>query len=479
MARTDGPSITGEDFPFAAKRAVADSQLRRNIRKATQTIRGKRRVRVGEVEDWEGLRERGRAIKAHTLANLDTYLVQLEEKVTAAGGHVHWAQDGSELNRIVERIVKSTGQSEVIKAKSMTSDETGLNEHLIHAGITPIETDLADLIVQLGQDRPSHILVPAIHRNRAEIRELFIRKFGRADLSDKPEELAAAARAYLREKFLRVQVGFSGVNFAVAETGSVCLFESEGNGRMCTTMPRTLVSIMGIEKVIPRWSDLETFLQLLPRSSTGERMNPYTSVWSGTTASDGPEEFHLVLLDNGRSGILQDEVARQTLQCIRCSACLNICPVYAHTGGHAYGSIYPGPIGAIVTPQIYGLDKAGTLPFASTLCGACYEVCPVKINIPEVLVHLRGKVVAEKAGRGIGGRLAPERLAMQAALAIFDSPSRFEWLQKAARLGQRPFTSGGFMQSLPGPFAAWTAVRDMRALPQQSFRDWWRKERRR
>ncbi|SNB51195.1 L-lactate dehydrogenase complex protein LldF [Arboricoccus pini] len=479
MARTDGPSITGEAFPEAAHRAVANSQLRRNIRKATQTIRAKRRLRVGEVDDWEDLRERGRAIKAHTLANLDTYLVELEANVTAAGGHVHWARDGSELNRIVEGIVKATGHTDVIKAKSMTSDETGLNEHLIKSGITPIETDLADLIVQLGRDRPSHILVPAIHRNRAEIRELFIRKFGRPELSDRPEDLAAAARAYLREKFLTVQVGFSGANFAIAETGSICLFESEGNGRMCTTMPRTLVSIMGIEKVVPRWSDMEVFLQLLPRSSTGERMNPYTSIWSGTTPGDGPEEFHLVLLDNGRSDMLKEEVTRQTLQCIRCSACLNICPVYAHTGGHAYGSIYPGPIGAIVTPQIYGTEKAGSLPFASTLCGACYEVCPVKINIPDVLVHLRGKVMAAKAAEGgWRARLAPERLAMRMALAIFDNPRRFAWLQRAARLGQKPFASEGFMTSLPGPFSAWTAMRDMRAMPKESFREWWQRERR-
>src|SRR5690606_27128235 len=256
---------------------------------------------------------------------------------------------------------------------------------------------------QLGHDFPSHILVPAIHRNRSEIREIFQREMGKVgapapeDLTDDPARLAEASRRHLREKFLRAKVAISGANFAVAETGSLVVVESEGNGRMCLTLPETLISVVGIEKIIPRWQDLEVFLQLLPRSSTGERMNPYTSTWTGVTAGDGPQNFHVVLLDNGRTNALADELGRQALRCIRCSACLNVCPVYERTGGHAYGSVYPGPIGAVLTPQLRGVESEvdRQLPYASSLCGACYEVCPVAINIPDLLVHLRERVAEQ------------------------------------------------------------------------------------
>src|SRR6185437_3234674 len=308
--------------------------------------------------------------------------------VQAAGGHVHWARDATEANAVVGDLVTGHDAREVVKVKSLTTDEIDLNQALEQRGVTAIETDLAELIVQLSHDWSSHILVPAIHRNRSEIRDLFARELGLEGLGDDPEELTDAARRHLRQAFLRARVGISGANFGIAETGTVSVVESEGNGRMCTTLPPVLITVMGIEKVLPSWRDLEVFLQLLPRSSTGERMNPYTSLWTGMTPGDGPQEFHLVLLDNGRTNVLADEVGRQTLHCIRCSACLNICPVYARTGGHAYGSVYPGPIGAILTPQLLGVKRAKTLPYASTLCGACYEVCPVKIDIPEVLVHL-------------------------------------------------------------------------------------------
>ena len=286
-----------------------------------------------------------------------------------------------------------------------------------------VETDLAELINQLSDDTSSHILVPAIHRNRAQIAALFRRELG-VEVSDEPAELTAAARAHLRAKFLSVPVGVSGANFAVAETGHVVVLESEGNGRMCTTLPEVLVSVVGIEKILPRWRDLEVMLQLLPRSSTGERMNPYTSIWSGVADGDGPREFHLVLLDAGRTDVLADEVGRAALRCIRCSACLNVCPVYERTGGHAYESVYPGPIGAILTPQLQGLENAPTLPWASSLCGACYEVCPVKIDIPSILVHLRGRVVREVGRAGARARgdgrdgarvLQPPRLRGRAA----------------------------------------------------------------
>ena len=309
---------------------------------------------------------------------------------------MHWARDGAEANAIVAGHRARPRQREVIKVKSLATDEIGLNEALELRGIRAVETDLAELIVQLAHDTPSHILVPAIHKNRAEIRALFERTIAQGqELGDEPRAIAEAARRHLREKFLTVPVAVSGANFGVAETGTICVVESEGNGRMCTTLPEVLVTVMGIEKVLPEWRDLEVMLQLLPRSSTAERMNPYTSLWTGVRDGDGPREFHLILLDAGRTDVLADEVGRQALRCIRCSACLNVCPVYARTGGHAYESVYPGPIGAILTPQLLGLESAPTLPWASTLCGACYEVCPVKIDIPHVLVHLRGRVVRE------------------------------------------------------------------------------------
>lgn len=289
-----------------------------------------------------------------------------------------------------------SGRREVIKVKSMATQEIGLNEHLESQDIDAFETDLAELIVQLGDDKPSHILVPAIHRNRDEIRDIFMDKMPDAgDLTNEPAVLAEAARRHLRHKFLTTKVAISGANFGIADTGSLGVVESEGNGRMCLTLPETLITVMGIEKLLPSFDDLEVFLQLLPRSSTGERMNPYTSFWTGTTPGDGPQNVHLVLLDNGRTRALADEHGRTALNCIRCSACMNVCPVYERTGGHAYGSTYPGPIGAILSPLMTGIEveENGSLPYASSLCGACYDVCPVKINIPEILVHLRGEDV--------------------------------------------------------------------------------------
>jgi L-lactate dehydrogenase complex protein LldF len=419
------------------------------------------------MPDWEGLREAGRQIKEKTLRDLDRYLVQFEERCTEAGGRVHWARDADEANRTIVDIIRSHGQREVIKVKTMTSDETRLNAALEKAGIIPYETDLADLIVQLGKDEPSHIVVPALHRNRSEIRELFLREMKLESLGTQPQDLTDAARRYLREKFLRVRVGISGANFAIAETGSLCVVESEGNGRMCLCLPEVLISLVGIEKVLPRFEDLEVFLQTLPRSATGERMNPYNSIWTGVTPGDGPQEFHVVLLDNGRTRSLADEHARSTLQCIRCGACLNACPVYRQTGGHAYGSVYAGPIGAILTPQLQGLRHSQSLPYASSLCGACYEVCPVKINIPDILVHLRAKVVEQ------GGSPLQERAAMKAAAFVFASAARYESAQRLARLGQTPFENDGMIRDLPGMLAGWTAFRDLRPVPSQSFREWW------
>jgi L-lactate dehydrogenase complex protein LldF len=464
-----------EPFPVAARRALADSQLRRNLAVATTTIRAKRAAVVAELPDWEELRAAGQAIKQHTLAHLDHYLEQLEREVTARGGTVHWARDANEANDIVTGLVRGTGAREVVKVKSLATDEIGLNDALAAAGITAVETDLAELIVQLGHDRPSHILVPAIHRNRAEIREIFLREMRGVDpgLTDSPTALTAAARAYLRRRFLAARVGISGANFAVAQTGTLCVLESEGNGRMCLTLPETLITVMGIEKVIPSWEDLGVFLQLLPRSSTGERMNPYTSLWSGVTPGDGPQRFHLVLLDNGRTAALADPAGRQALHCIRCSACLNVCPVYERTGGHAYGSVYPGPIGAVLSPQLTGVEDNASLPYASSLCGACYDACPVKIDIPSLLVHLRARHVEAAARRRLP---SPEAVTMAAAAWVMSSPARFAAAQRGSRAG-RVLGRGGKIRRLPPPLAGWTAARDAPVPPRESFRQWWARER--
>jgi L-lactate dehydrogenase complex protein LldF len=467
-------------FPTTARAALADQQLRTNLRRATGTIRDKRLRATAELPDWERLRAAGAAIKDHALADLPHLLEQLEANVTAAGGVVHWARDAAEANAIVTALARRHQATEVVKVKSMVTQEIELNAALEAAGIDVWETDLAELIVQLGHDLPSHILVPAIHRNRTEIRDIFTEEMGKVGraappgLSDDPADLAEAARLHLREKFLRARVAVSGGNFAVADTGTIVVLESEGNGRMCLTLPEVLITVLGIEKLVPTWSDLEVFLQLLPRSSTAERMNPYTSTWTGVTPGDGPQEFHLVLLDNGRTATLTDPVGRQALRCIRCSACLNVCPVYERTGGRAYGSAYPGPIGAILTPQLRGInqhpvdEQTASLPFASSLCGACYDACPVQINIPDVLLHLRAKVVDQQHGH------FAERALMTAAASTFTTPRRLAVAQGAGGRAARLLARHGRLR-LPGPgwIRAWFGHRDLTAPARQTFRTWW------
>jgi L-lactate dehydrogenase complex protein LldF len=466
---------TAPTFPMAAKAAMGDTQLRQNVRHATDVIQAKRARVVAEMPDWQELREAGRQIRQHTMEHLDYYLQEFEANCTRAGGVVHWATDAEEARRIIVELVKASGSSEVIKIKSMTTEEIELNPALEAVGIHPFETDLAELIIQLGHDRPSHIVVPALHKNRQQIREIFQREMNLSELGEQPQDLADAARIFLREKFLRVKTGVGGANFLIAETGGVCVVESEGNGRMCLTLPETLITVAGIDKVLPRFEDLEVMLQLLPRSATGERMNPYNSIWTGVHPGDGPRAFHVVLTDNARTSVLADAEGRQTLHCIRCAACQNSCPVYRQTGGHAYGSVYAGPIGAILTPQLQEMHHAQSLPYASSLCGACYEVCPVKINIPEVLIHLRNKVVRQNTS-GVAGLFDVEAGAMKAMAMIFRSERRFRAAQRLGRVAEKPLVGkDGWIGWLPGLLGGWTQARDLQAMPKETFRDWWEK----
>ncbi|MCG7424927.1 LutB/LldF family L-lactate oxidation iron-sulfur protein [Kocuria rhizophila] len=530
-------------FPKAAKKELQNEQMRANIRHATHTIRAKRAGVVGEVPDWSELRDAGSAIKETVMAHLPELLEQFEANVTARGGVVHWARDADEANAIVTRLVQEQDTTDVIKVKSMATQEIGLDEHLSEHGITATETDLAELIVQLGRDKPSHILVPAIHKNREEIREIFSREMpGVTDeLTSEPRVLAEAARQHLREKFLTSKVAISGANFGIADTGTLSVVESEGNGRMCLTLPETLITVMGIEKLLPTYQDLEVFFQLLPRSSTGERMNPYTSLWTGVTPGDGPKNFHVVLLDNGRSAVLSDPKGRSALHCIRCSACLNVCPVYEHAGGHSYGSTYPGPIGAILSPQLTGItsEKNASLPYASSLCGACYQVCPVKINIPDILVHLRDEDIRSQHGQrvdraapapatedpavggaddwreeksltadeGQGGqdsapsegslsqlgsrarragrrmrRAVPSRglptqmdAMMKGASFVMSSGQRMSLAERGLPMGRLVAGRDHAIGWLPGMVGGWTDERDIPEPPKESFRNWWKK----
>ena len=472
-------------FPKYAKEELKNEQLRSNLRFVTHAIRNKRAKVTAEVPDWQDLRDTGESVKNYVLANLPELLEQFERNFTAAGGHVHWARNATEANQIALDLIREQGVDEIIKIKSMATAETGLNEFLEENGINAIETDLAEEIVQLGHDRPSHILVPAIHRNRREIRDIFLSEIEGIDpnITDEPAELAEASRNRLRNKFLNTTVAVSGTNFGIAETGTLTIVESEGNGRMCLTLPDTLITFMGIEKILPTFQDYEAFLQLLPRSSTGERMNPYTSMWTGVTPGDGPQNLHVILIDNGRTAVLADELGRQALRCIRCSACMNVCPVYERAGGHAYGSTYPGPIGAILSPQLSGIEAAenNSLPYASSLCGACYEVCPVKINFPEVLVHLRAKDVESKhAVREFeGNKKAPFSQMdgmMLGAKKLFTSGKMMSIAERGLPMSRLISGRKHKITAVPGIVGGWTAYRDIPEPPKESFRNWWKKE---
>ncbi|MFY9341187.1 MAG: LutB/LldF family L-lactate oxidation iron-sulfur protein [Planctomycetota bacterium] len=459
-----------ETFAANARAALRDPVLTGALRRATDLFAERRAGAVGRVPDWEALREQARAIKAHTLARLDHYLEKFVARAEAAGVVVHWARDAKEACAVVRSLAASHGSKRLVKSKSMATEEIRLNEALAHDGKEPVETDLGEWIIQLAGETPSHIIVPAIHKTKEAIGELFVEKLGIPPSSD-PQVLAAHARQRLRAHFAAADLGISGVNFGVAETGTILILENEGNARMTTTLPAVHVAVMGIEKVIPRFADLEVFLKLLPRSGTGQHLTTYQSLLTGPDAAgQGPRELHIVLLDNGRARIAADEVMRQTLACIRCGACLNACPVYQSIGGHAYGSVYPGPIGAILTPQLAGLHSAGALPFASSLCGACKDVCPVKIDIPSLLLELRARAVqGERGARPTRGGWF-ERLAWRKWAWVTRSPRRFAFAMALARLAERlPFVA-----RLPGPLRAWRSSRELPKLAKRSFRSTWR-----
>ncbi|MCP5195829.1 MAG: iron-sulfur cluster-binding protein [Gammaproteobacteria bacterium] len=380
------------DFPRNFTKALNDGQLRRNLRAAMDTLGLRRRTLFSDPDAFEQLRARGDAIRRRALRKLPQLLEQLEQKCTENGIQVHWAETPDEANQICLTIMQRHNATRVIKGKSMVSEEMHLNHFLAEHGIEALETDLGEYIIQLDHETPSHIIVPAIHKNRDQIARLFHEKIPNTPYTEVVEELNAIARQVLREKFFAGEVGISGVNFAVAETGTLCLVENEGNGRMCTTAPPVHIAVMGLEKVVERLEDVPPLLRLLTGSATGQLITTYFNMITSPRKpdeKDGPKEVHLVLLDNGRTQIWADPERRQTLKCIRCGACLNHCPVYTRLGGHAYGYVYPGPIGSILTPQLEGLENAGAMATASSFCGACEEVCPVKIPIVEILRRLR------------------------------------------------------------------------------------------
>ncbi len=456
-------------FRRKSKLALEDSGLRRNLHRAMNTIRGRRNERFSELEDGEALQWIGAAIKKRALARLPELLEQLEENLTARGVRVHWAETTAEANRIVLEIARRRGVKLAVKGKSMVSEEMELNHFLAENGIEALEADLGEFIVQLAGETPSHIVVPAVHMSKGEVAELFHRELGE-DYTDDVGALTALARKILREKFQAAGMGITGVNFAVAETGTLALVENEGNGRMVTTVPPVHVALMGLEKVVPTLADVAPLVSLLTRSATGQVITSYFNWLSSPRRpgeKDGPEEVHVILLDNGRSSIYSDAQLRETLDCIRCGACINICPVYERIGGHAYQSAYMGPIGKILTPQMAGLDRAGHLAGASTLCGACFEVCPVKIPIPDLLLRLRqegaqptpaGKTLLKGAG---ARRTLGEAMIWKGWKVIHHHPSLYHASRRLISMaGSAPLRS--VAGNLPfGPARKWSRERTL------------------
>jgi len=459
------------DFHGVSVKAAGDERLKASINNAVMRQYTGRQLRLLDLPDSDKLRTLAGDIKQHAIDYLDYYLEQLKTNVEKNGGHVHFAKDGAEATRIILDIARKAGCTRCIKSKSMVSEEINLAHSLEHAGMDVVETDLGEFIVQISHDKPSHLVAPIVHKDKASIAKLFSEYFG-TEYCDDPEALTGQARKYLRDKFRKSDFGMTGGNFLVAETGQVCCVENEGNQRQSVTTPRILVSLVGIEKVVPRMVDLAVMLKLLARSATGQPTTIYTNIFGGPRMpgeTDGPEEFHLVLMDNGRSEILASEEYRETLRCIRCGACLNACPVYRKIGGHAYGSVYPGPIGALITPLFQGLGNFKDLPQASSLCGACYEACPVKINIPKHLINMRRDINRSH----LNGRM--ERIVYGLWAWALKSPFLYNTIGAFQKWELRSRADrNGWIRNLPKIAAGWTQIRDMPAPAKKTFHQMWK-----
>ncbi len=469
---TPTAEFSSSEFHELSTKAAGNEKLKTAINNAVMRQYTGRQLRLLDLPDSNQLRVLAGQIKQHTLDYLDYYLQQLKEGVERNGGHVHFARDGAHAKQIITRIAADANCKSCIKSKSMVSEEIDLAHALEETGMDVVETDLGEFIVQISHDRPSHLVAPIVHKDRASIAKLFSEYFG-TPYNDDPHALTQQARIYLRDKFRKADFGMTGGNFIVAETGHVCCVENEGNQRQSVTTPRVLVSLVGIEKIVPRMADLAVMLKLLARSATGQPITIYTNIFGGPRSADerdGPEEFHLVLIDNGRSEILASEEYRETLRCIRCGACLNACPIYRKIGGHAYGSIYPGPIGALITPLFQGLNKFKDLPQASSLCGACYEACPVKINIPKHLINLRRDIQQQHLNGTI------ERAVYRLWGWGLRSPFLYRMIGNAQKLDLRRRAHGsGWIKEMPSIAAGWTQIRDMPAPAAKTFHQLWRK----
>ncbi|HEY7287111.1 MAG TPA: LutB/LldF family L-lactate oxidation iron-sulfur protein [Vicinamibacterales bacterium] len=454
-------------FPHRVSDALANAQLRTALDRATSQLGSRRILALATLDEADAVRDRARAARLKAIANLGAYLERFEAKLLSNGAQVHWAQTPADANAIITEIARRTSTRVAVKSKSMVSEETHLNDALERSGVEVVETDLGEYIVQLRRDRPSHIIAPIVHLTRQDIGRVMSERLS-VPYTDDTRELAAIARTRLRQEFLRADMGISGANFGVVETGTICLVTNEGNGRMVTTMPRVHVALMGIEKLVETMDELDSCLKVLARSATGQKITVYTTLVRaprGAHDSDGPEELHVVFLDNGRSRMLAGETA-EILACIRCGACLNACPVYRTIGGHAYGDTYPGPVGAIVTPGLRGLHPWGELAHASSLCGACREVCPVRLDIPAMLLSLRNEAKGSQPPL------------MKAAMRMFawtaTKPRLYRAAMKMMRRALAGRSSAGWIRRLPGMAAGWTSSRDLRAPASRSFQDQWR-----
>ncbi|MFD2213514.1 MULTISPECIES: LutB/LldF family L-lactate oxidation iron-sulfur protein [Bacillaceae] len=464
--------ISDDKFFDRVDKGVNNTFMRSAVASAQERMQGKRLTATEELGNWEEWRKLGEEIRTHTLENLDYYLEQLSENVVKRGGHVFFASTKEEANEYITKVAKEKQAKKVVKSKSMVTEEIHLNSALEKAGCEVIETDLGEYILQLDDhDPPSHIVVPALHKNKEQIRDTFKEKRG-YDKSEIPEELALFAREQLRQEFLSADLGITGCNFAVADSGSISLVTNEGNAGLVTALPKTQITVMGMERIVPSWEELDIMVSLLCRSSVGQKLTSYITGLTGPKDEgdvDGPEEFHLVIVDNGRSNILGTEF-QSALHCIRCAACVNVCPVYRHVGGHSYGSIYAGPIGAVLSPLLGGYEDYKELPYASSLCAACTDACPVKIPLHELLIKHRRKIVEDEKKSPFG-----EKLAMKGFQLAASSPSLYKTGTKSASSVMAPFTKENNIQKGPGPMKPWTDVRDFPAPSKERFRDWYKK----